>query len=203
MSEEATLVTVLRHGAVDGPDNVLRGSTDTPLSAIGRRQMLAAFAALDTPVTLLASSPLLRCSAFARELAALHRLPLHVHEDLREIGFGDWENLTPDAARAVSPALFDTFMSAPEGVTPPNGEPFDAFRRRVGAAFEACLARSRGGHVLVVTHAAVMRASLSSLLDMPWPSAFHIAIPPAGSFRLSCLEGHAPYLLALNAPCAA
>ncbi|MBI5751339.1 MAG: histidine phosphatase family protein [Hydrogenophilales bacterium] len=203
MNETTTLVTVMRHGAVDGPANVLRGSSDTPLSDAGWQQMRAACAALGTPVTAIASSPLNRCRAFAQELSTQHALPLNLHDDLREIGFGDWENLTPDAARASSPVLFDQFISAPEGMTPPNGEPFDEFAPRVRAAFDQCLAQSRGGHLLIVTHAAVMRVLLSSIMSLPWAGAQRIAIPPAGNFRLSCLAGHAPYLLNLNPSCAA
>jgi broad specificity phosphatase PhoE len=202
MSEVATLVTVMRHGEVDGPANVLRGSSDTPLSDTGWKQMRAACATLDTAVTAIASSPLNRCRAFAQELATQHTLSLNLHDDLREIDFGDWENLTPDAARALSPALFDKFISTPAGVTPPNGEPFDVFDRRARAAFDACLAQARGGHLLIVTHAAVMRVLLSSIMNLPWSSAHRIAIPPAGNFRLSCLDGHAPYLLNLNTTCA-
>lgn len=203
MSEKATLVTVMRHGAVDGPANVLRGSSDTPLSGAGWHQMRVACAALDTPVTSIASSTLTRCSAFAQAFATQHALPLNLHHDLREIAFGDWENLTPDAARALSPALFDQFISAPEGMTPPNGETFDAFDRRVRAAFDACLAQSRGGHLLIVTHAAVMRVLLSSIMNLTWADAYRVALPPAGGFRLSCLTGHPPYLLNLNPACAA
>lgn len=203
MSEAATRVTVLRHGAVDGPANVLRGSSDTPLSDAGWNQMRAACTAFDSPVTAIASSPLARCSAFAQALAAQHALPLNLHHDLREIDFGTWENLAPDAAQAATPALFAQFQTAPEGVSPPDGEPFDAFKQRVLAAFDACLAQSRGGHLLMVTHAGVMRVLLSSIMNLPWADTYRIAIPPAGGFCLSCLEGHAPYLLNLNPSCAA
>lgn len=202
MSEMTTLVTVMRHGAVDGPANVLRGSSDTPLSDTGWKQMRAACAALNAPVTAIASSPLARCSAFAQELAARHALPLSLHHDLREIDFGDWENLTPDAAQTATPELFAKFQTSPEGASPPEGEPFDAFKQRVLAAFEACLAQSRGGHLLMVTHAGVMRVLLASLMNMPWADTYRVAIPAAGGFRLSCLEGHAPYLLNLNTSCA-
>ncbi|MDP1680571.1 MAG: alpha-ribazole phosphatase family protein [Burkholderiales bacterium] len=202
MSDTTTLVTVMRHGAVDGPANVLRGSSDVPLSDTGWNQMRAACAALDTPVTAITSSPLSRCRAFAQELAMQHALPLNLHDDLREIHFGDWENLTPDAARASTPILFDQFISTPAGMSPPNGELFDAFKQRVLAAFHASLAQAGAGHLLIVTHAGVMRVLLSSIMNLPWADTYRIALPPAGNFRLSCLSGHAPYLFNLNTSCA-
>lgn len=203
MSERATLVTVMRHGEVDGPANVLRGSSDPPLSGTGWNQMRAACAALDTPVTGIAASPLARCSAFAQAFATQHTLPLNLHPDLREIAFGEWENLTPDAAQAATPELFTKFQTAPEGISPPNGEPFDAFKQRVLAVFDLCLSQSRGGHLLMLTHAGVMRVLLASLMNMSWAGAYRVAIPAAGGFRLSCIEGHAPFLLNLNPSCAA
>lgn len=203
MSEAATLVTVLRHGEVAGPANVLRGRMDTPLSDTGWRQMRTTYSALDTPVTMLATSPLLRCSAFAREIAVRHNLPLHENDALREIDFGAWENLTPDAARASSPTLFAKFLTHPEGVTLPQGEPFDAFKQRVLTAFDTCLAQSNGGHLLMITHAGVMRVLLASIMNMPWADVYRVAIPAAGSFRLSCLAEHPPYLLNLNPSCVA
>ena len=200
---ETTLVSVMRHGAVDGPSNVLRGRTDTPLSDTGWQQMRAACAALDIPVTAIATSPLARCSAFAHELAAQHVLPLNRHEDLREVDFGAWENLTPDEAHTATPELFAQFQTNPEGTSAPDGEPFDAFRQRVLAAFDACLTQAHSGHLLMLTHAGVMRVLLSDKMNLPWATTYRIAIPPAGGFRLSCLAGHAPYLLSLNSLCVA
>ena len=200
---QATLVSVMRHGAVDGPSNVLRGRTDTPLSDTGWQQMRAACAALDIPVTAIATSPLARCSAFAHELAAQHALPLYQHEDLREVDFGAWENLTPDEAHTATSELFAQFQTNPGGISAPDGEPFDAFKQRVLAAFDACLTQAHSGHLLMLTHAGVMRVLLSDKMNLPWATTYRIAIPPAGGFRLSCLAGHAPYLLSLNSLCVA
>lgn len=202
MSEAATLVTVMRHGAVAGATNVLRGWQDAPLSEAGWQQLHAACAALDSPVTHIAASTLVRCSAFAQAYATQHALPLMLQADLREINFGDWENLTPDAAQAATPTLFAKFQNQPEGTTPPAGEPFDVFKLRVLSAFDACLSDARGGHLLLLTHAGVMRVLLTANMRLPWATTYRIALPPAGSFRLSCLRGHAPYLLNLNPVCA-
>lgn len=203
MNAVATLVTVLRHGEVAGPANVLRGNTDTPLSEAGWRQMHAACAALDALPGRIVTSPLARCREFAQAFSAQHALPLDIQEDLREIDFGDWENLGTEQARAASPELFERFHANPEGITPPGGEAFDAFRQRALAAFDACIEQTRGDHLLLITHAGVMRVLLSGLLNLSWADAWRIALPPAGSFRLSCLPGHNPYLLNLNATCAA
>lgn len=203
MSDLATLVTVLRHGEVAGPANVLRGRSDDALSETGWQQMRAACAAFDPRPDRIISSSLRRCCEFAQQFAAQHALPLTIHDDLREIDFGDWELLSTDQARAASPELFERFHTDPSGVTPPQGEAFDDFRQRALAAFDACVEQASGDHLLLITHAGVMRVLLSGLLNLSWADAWRIALPPTGSFRLSCMAGHKPYLLNLNTTCAA
>ncbi|NIU60591.1 MAG: histidine phosphatase family protein, partial [Pseudomonas stutzeri] len=56
----------------------------------GWQQMRDAVA-LAGPWDVLVSSPLQRCAAFARELAAERRLPLRIEPELRELHFGAWE----------------------------------------------------------------------------------------------------------------
>lgn len=206
MTEAATLVTVMRHGVVDGPAHVLRGKHDVALTETGWQQMRQTAAAANSPpFTALASSSLARCRAFSDGLAAELKLPVTLHAGFEEIDFGDWEGLTPSQAQALSPQLFERFQSNPEGITPPNGEAFSAFRERVCSAFDTFTAECSGGHALIVTHAGVMRVLLAEKLGLPWHSAYRIALPPAGSFQLSLLHGHPPYLLSLNSgqPCAA
>jgi alpha-ribazole phosphatase len=205
MTEASTLLTVLRHGEVTGPWNVLRGKHDAPLSAAGLQQMQQVIAAINTSAfSRIVSSPLARCRTFAESIAQTSHIPLTLHAGFEEIDFGDWEGLTPLEAQAATPELFTRFQANPEGLAPPKGEAFNAFRQRVLNAFD-CLARDAESHTLLVTHGGVMRVILSAVLGLTWHSAFQIAIPAAGSFQLSLLPGHAPYLLNLNfgQPCAA
>lgn len=201
--EGVALVTVLRHGEVAGPANVLRGRTDDPLSESGWQQMQRACDTMRILPSAVIASPLARCRDFAQTFASRHALPFDTRDDLREIDFGAWENLTANEARALSPALFERFHTRPEGIVPPQGEPFDAFKQRVLSAFDAGVAQAVGTHLLMVTHAGVMRVLLSAILNLSWADAWRIALPPAGSFHLSCMTGHAPCLLNLNTTCAA
>lgn len=206
MTDAATLVTVMRHGEVDGPGHVLRGKHDVALTEAGWQQMRRTTdAANSPPFSMVASSTLMRCRAFSNCLAAELKLPVNLHAGFAEIDFGDWEGLTLPQAQMLSPQLFERFQSNPEGITPPNGEAFSMFRERVCSAFDACLSACGGGHALIVTHAGVMRMLLAEQLGLNWHSANRIAIPPAGSFQLSLLHGNPPYLLNLNIgqPCAA
>jgi alpha-ribazole phosphatase len=193
--EGATIVTVLRHGAVDGPAFVYRGRLDDPLSDLGWRQMEAVGAGLPA-LHVIATSPLRRCRDFAQHLADRHGLPLQVSAAFQEIDFGEWEGLTPEQVASRDPTRHRLFRAGI--MAAPGGEALADLRHRVGIAWETWLADSTGGHRLLLTHAGVMRALLVDLLGLPAAHGYRIALPEAASFQVSLLAGEAPILLALN-----
>ncbi|HNQ04804.1 MAG TPA: histidine phosphatase family protein [Thiobacillaceae bacterium] len=198
---QATRVTVLRHGAVQGRAHVLRGILEDPLSPEGEAAMTAVLARLDAPVVdAVLSSPQRRCLDFARAWARRRGVPLHVVADLRERAFGTWEGLSTVEVQALDPQHFRRFHL--DGAAPPGGESLAELRRRVRAAWRECVAGAVGGHRLLITHAGVMRVLLMELLGLPARHAWRIALPPAAHFQVSLLAGEAPVLLSLN-PCAA
>jgi broad specificity phosphatase PhoE len=200
--EGATVVTVLRHGAVEGRPFVYRGRQDDPLSERGWRQMKAATQAAFRgrgPLLRVATSPLQRCRVFAQQFAERHGVPLHVSPAFQEIAFGDWEGLTPEEAARHDPEAHARFRA---GDAAPGGESLTELRERVRAGWEAWLARcpteARGGQHLLVTHAGVMRALLIELLGLPATHVYRIALPEAAQFQVSLMAGEAPILLSLN-----
>lgn len=216
--EGATLVTVLRHGAVEGRPFVYRGRQDDPLSELGWKQMETATRAtvgadrvreIDAgyrgrgPLLQVASSPLQRCQAFARRLAERLEIPLRVSPAFQEIAFGEWEGLTPEQAARRDPvehALFRaSAASLATSVAAPGGESLIEFQQRVRAGWEAWLTEPGGESRLLITHAGVMRALLMDLLDLPASHVYRIALPEAAHFQVSLLAGEAPILLSLNA----
>jgi broad specificity phosphatase PhoE len=198
MMGAALAVTLLRHGEVEGYGHAFLGERDPPLSAAGWSQMRAALAAVDAPpITALACSPLARCRAFGEEVARSRRLELDVLPAVAEMRFGEWEGLTNAEVEARDPERLAAFRADPSRVTPPGGEAYVAFARRVREGF-AAWTRGRRGHALVVTHAGVIRALLAECLQLPPGNVTRIALPPAATCRLSLLDGESPVLLALN-----
>jgi alpha-ribazole phosphatase len=191
----ASVVTVLRHGAVAGRPFVYRGRQDDPLSDLGWRQMAAVIEAAP-PFDAIASSPLQRCQAFARHLAERQGVPLHVSPAFQEIAFGEWEGLTAEEAAQRNPLEHPLFRAGSGAA--PGGESLDEMRRRVLAGWREWLAESKDGHRLLVTHAGVMRALLIDLLGLPATHVYRVALPEAAHFRVSLLAGAAPVLLSLN-----
>ena len=198
MTDAALVVTLLRHGEVEGYAHAFIGERDPPLSAAGWSQLRAALAAVDKPpFTAIASSPLARCRVFAAQLAAERRLALDVVPALAEMRFGEWEGLTNAEVAARDGARLAAFRADPGRVAPPGGEPYPEFARCVRDGF-AAWTRGRRGHALVVTHAGVMRALVAECLQLAPENLARIALPPAATCRLSLLDGAPPALLALN-----
>ena len=201
--EGATLVTVLRHGAVQGRPFVYRGRQDDPLSDLGWRQMEIVVGAGLPAIDAIACSPALRCQVFARQLAERHGVPLHISPAFQEMAFGEWEGLTPEQAARCHPVEHALFRASAGSVAAPGGENLVEVRQRVRAGWEAWLADARGGQRLLVTHAGVMRALLIELLGLPASHIYRIALPEAAHFQVSLLAGEAPILLSLNSSCEA
>lgn len=195
----ATVVTVLRHGAVAGRPFVYRGKLDDPLSPLGWQQMNNVVAAGLPALTAIASSPLRRCREFAETIAAQHQLPLTVSAAFAELDFGTWEGLTPEEAAHRDPEAHARFRA---GEAAPGGESQADLASRAWAGWQDWLQAPEGCERLLITHAGVMRALLLRLLDLPASHAWRFALPEAASFRVSLLAGEAPILLSLN-PCAA
>lgn len=184
MSEPiTTLVDLLRHGEPVGGKRY-RGQLDDPLSELGWREMRDAVGS-DCPWDVIVTSPLVRCAAFARELAGRHGRPLVSEPRLKEIGFGAWEGRTAAELLSEDPERLRRFWSDPVRHTPPGAEPLAAFRDRVVAAWEDLLARHEGARLLIVCHAGVIRMLVRHALDMPLERLFRIHVPSASLTRLA------------------
>lgn len=177
------LITLLRHGEVEGRAQVLRGRSDPALSAHGQQQLLRAFASIEPTVTALACSPLQRCSWFAQQQAKHLQIPLHAIDELREIDFGDWEELTLQEAQANDPACYAQFLHDTLHWRAPNGETYAAFRQRVRDGLQQLIAIPTS-HLLVITHGGVMRALLAEVLALTPASAARFGIPLASICQL-------------------
>ena len=197
------LVTLLRHGDVEGRAQVLRGRSDPKLSAHGLAQLEQAFAGMQPEVTCVVSSPLRRCCEFAHAIAQRRHIPLHIIDALREIDFGDWEDRTLQEVELRDPACFAQFKNDTQHWCPPNGESYALFRTRVRDGLEQ-LRAIHTRHLLVVTHGGVIRALLAELLQLTPASAARFGIPLAGICQLWLDEtgGSLLRLHWLETPCA-
>ena len=173
----------IRHGEPVG-GRKYRGQIDDALSEKGWAQMRAALGE-QRPWSRVVSSPLLRCRAFAEELAGRHQLPLSFDARLKEVGFGVWEGKTAAQINAEVPQQLSRFKADPINARPAEAEPLQDFFRRVASAVEALLQQPVDEHILVVCHAGVIRMVLAHGLNIPLENAYRIEVPSAGITRLS------------------
>lgn len=175
-------IDLLRHGATTG-GNGFRGALDDPLSELGWSQLRLATSSGGT-WSRVVSSPLRRCSAFAAELATERSLPLSLERDLRELGFGDWEGLTAAQLMEQDAEALKRFWEDPYAYTPPRGEAVEQFEARVLGALATLVATYPDEHILLVTHAGVMRLLLANARGLARHRLLEIEVAHASLFGL-------------------
>ncbi len=199
-TDSVPFVDLLRHGEPVGGRAIRGNGVDDPLSERGWAQMRAAMPERP-PWQRVVSSPLRRCREFAAEVADAHGLPLDLDDDLREVGFGDWEGHSHEEIQAANARAYRAFYHDPVHCRPPGAEPLERFVTRVGTAWQRSVVPRHGEDVLVVTHAGVVRALLVYLLDLPLASMYRVRIANAAFTRLGLRETGAE-LQSLNSPIA-
>lgn len=112
------------------------------------------------------SSPLKRCLEFSQELADDLQVTVSVEDNLKEIGFGDWEGKTPEQILAEDSEALNHFYQNPVNNRPQGAEPLDSFSMRVWNAYQSIVESHQGQHVLIVAHAGVARAITANILNM-------------------------------------
>ncbi|EHQ52247.1 phosphoglycerate mutase [Ectothiorhodospira sp. PHS-1] len=180
-------IDLLRHGEPAGGERYRGSGVDDPLSEQGLEQMWRAVggcAPASGPWSRIISSPMRRCLDFAVPLSHALNLPLTQVPDLREVGFGSWEGRTPTELRQNSPEAFLAFFRDPMRARPRGAEPLKDFRRRVDGALDDLIRRHEDEHLLVVTHAGVIRAAVCGALEVPTEAMYRIKIAYAGVTRL-------------------
>ena len=177
---------LLRHGETAwNRERRYQGWTDTPLSAEGLLQAEAAARELkEHAFAAVYASPLQRARDTAVAIAAPHGLEVETDPAFKELGFGPWEGLTLDEARAGFPAVYDGWAKTPHLLSPPGGESLAQARERVLAGLE----RLRAGHpdeiVCLVAHGIPVRILILEVLGLPLERIWSLHSAPTGISEL-------------------
>ena len=134
------------------------------------------------------SSPLCRCRDFALELSLNLGVPLEINDDLGEINFGDWEGKTANEITQEDPDGLMQFYYDPGGNPPKNGENLEVFYQRTTSAWQNILQNHRGKHLLLTTHAGVIRMLFAHILEITPKNSFNIKITHASLSRFQCFH---------------
>ncbi|MES9928729.1 MAG: histidine phosphatase family protein, partial [Candidatus Thiodiazotropha sp. 6PDIVS] len=136
-----------------------------------------------------------RCSEFAVELSNQLKIDLTFDERLKEVGFGDWEGHSGDELRARDPNLLSRFYHDPINNRPAGAESLDSFSIRVQQAVNQVISEHAGKHILILTHAGVIRTILTQLLNAPLASMYRLSIGTASISRIQIDEERPPTIL--------
>ncbi len=190
-----TYIDVIRHGEPVGGRRYRGYSIDDALTDKGWSQMRAAVP--ESPKwNHIVSSPLKRCLEFSQELANDLQIPFTVDDNMKEIGFGDWEGKTPEEILAEDSEALDHFYQDPVNNRPNGAEPLHTFSQRVWQAYQEIMETHQGKHVLVVAHAGVARAITANILKMSLDDVYsRLKIEYGAIIHSSIDEGHPPKIL--------
>lgn len=136
-----------------------------------------------------ATSPLRRCSEFADEVATSYRLPIQIVEDLKEVGFGNWEGQSPEQIQSQDPQAYQAFYDDPVANRPQGAEPLEAFFRRTNDAYKTVLEQHPGEHLVFIVHAGVIRAIVTAALQAPIASMYKLRVDYASLSRIRYNSG--------------
>lgn len=144
------------------------------------------------------SSPLKRCLEFSCELAANLQINHSIEENIKEIGFGEWEGKTPDDILAEDSEALKHFYQDPVNNRPAGAEPLHAFSERVWLAYQGILEKHRGQHVLIIAHAGVARAIIANILNMSLDDVYSRLRIEYGAIVSSTIENDLPPKLVVH-----
>jgi len=164
---DRAILTLVRHGQTSANlDGVWHGSTDTPLTGLGRRQAtaLARWLARHHPdASAVYTSDLQRAVDTARAIAGALGLEPQADPGLREYDLGAWEGITFrelwDRYR-----LWDRMREDPHFAEHGGETPLEVVERFVGALRRIAAAHP-GERVVVVSHGGGLSMALGALLD--------------------------------------
>ena len=170
---DPTATLLLRHG--ETPMSVQKryaGRSDVPLTDTGVLQAAAAAKRLASAgIGVIVTSPLLRATQTAQEVAEVTGAPVVTDQGFRETDFGAWDGLTFAEVRQRWPAEVTTWLADP-AVAPPGGESLVEVGARVTEALHRVLTGHQQQTVLIVSHVTPIKTLVAAALLAP-PAALY------------------------------
>ncbi len=165
------------------------GVTDSHLSPEGRRQVERLFYALQhVKIDRVVSSPLARAQETAKAAVGKRGIPIETLNDLSEVDFGEWENMTFDEIEKADKELFKRFISEDMGFSFPGGESLRGFAARTKKVANVLL-KSESSNVVVFSHGGVIRHLLCHYLELPYDKKYIFDIQPGSVATLDFYDG--------------
>ncbi len=192
-------IVLIRHGQTDwNRERRVMGRRPIPLNAVGRREAKRLARTFDrVSIDAFYSSPVHRAMETSRLIVCGRRLSVKRAPEMAEILYGVWEGRTFDEIGGDQ--AYQIYHKTPRRAHPPGGERIvDVYNRAVGF-IERLRRRHRGGRVLVVSHADVIKAVLIRYLGLDLNHLLKLRVDN-GSISLLWFNGTRERVLAVNCP---
>ncbi|MZR29139.1 histidine phosphatase family protein [Sneathiella litorea] len=178
----------MRHAPVNAGKIYGHLDLSADFSDAARLDQLASLLPTDSAVI---TSDLARCRETARHILrkqgrAEH--PIHERTMLREQNFGQWEGKTYQAVEAIDPITYQAFFDDPATGTPEGGESFVDLIRRIQGEVDDLRHFEKDQHLIVVTHAGVIRAIVGLALGMAPERMLSLSIDPLSVTHLTLFQ---------------
>ncbi|MBG55248.1 MAG: hypothetical protein CL795_05650 [Chloroflexi bacterium] len=181
---------VIRHTEVQNPNNLCYGNYDISLKPNYEHKSKIFFENLPNDLDQIYSSPSKRCT----DLLDLHNLNFNIHNDLRELDFGDWEGKKWDD---IDQKHLNYWMEDYVNRSPKNGEKMiDLYKRSIEFTYK--LVELDLQKILLVTHAGVIRSLISEALSINLNQIFNVSINYDEIYRFQINSAHQSSLLFLD-----
>jgi len=164
-----TKLILVRHGqTLHNVAGKIAGWTDSPLSDVGldQAERLGTYVAEHYVLDALYSSPLQRARRTAEIVGRLAGLERILRDDLKELNFGDLEELTEAEVSARHPGIWAASQVVDDhSFTWPGGETRSRFYARVRRAFREIVAAHPSQTVAIVSHGGVLGSYVADVVE--------------------------------------
>jgi probable phosphoglycerate mutase len=200
-----TRVVLVRHGQTAWNEGAgeerFRGRTDLPLDGTGLAQASALTGRLRSePIDVLYTSPLTRARQTIAPLADDLGLPIHSHQGLIDIDYGEFQGRTHREAAAAYPDLYALWRSRPGLVHFPRGEGLANVRERFLGLLDELAAAHPGQTVALSGHQMVNKVAVCTLLELDLDQIWRVQQDPCRIDVFQQVDG-AWHTLQINDAC--
>ncbi len=190
---------LVRHGQTEGNKKRLyQGWSDTRLTEKGMLQAKQlALRLRERKLDYIYSSPLGRALNTARAVNEYHNLEIITVDNIKEIHFGDWENLSAEELKELYPNYMEKWRTNCPKYSAPGGESLEEAYSRINPWFERLIKDNSEGTILIVSHAGAIRAMISNLIGRGTESHWNYIIKNCSISTINVHDGF-PMLAGLN-----
>jgi probable phosphoglycerate mutase len=177
-----------RHGETEWTvDDKFNGWSDISLTELGKSQAQGlGLYFKERPLTVVYSSPLIRCLETAQSASLSHNLSPLIAPELKELDYGEWDGMARFDIMTEYPKTWAAWVRDPAGVAAPGGESGYDVLARITPFLKSLVAQYTGQEFLVVAHKAVNRLFLCDILGIP--SRNYRKLIGQSSCALNCIQ---------------